>query len=118
MKEQVIGWWSAGVTSAVAVKMAMDMGHQVIPIYFETCSAHEDNARFMRDCEERYGTQIITFKNSKYSSVIDLVNKRRFLNGPGGALCTSELKKEVRFAIEKWMPYSSQVFGFEYEPKE
>lgn len=115
---QVIGWWSAGVTSAVAIKLALDQGHDVVPIYFDTGSAHPDNARFMADCEQWYGRKILTFKNSRYENVLDLVHKRRFLNGPGGALCTSELKKEVRFAIEKWMPYHAQVFGFEFEPHE
>lgn len=118
MNEQVIGWFSAGVTSAVAVKIAIDQGHNVVPIYFETGSAHPDNTRFISDCEKWYGRKIITFQNSKHSSVIDLLKKISYVNGPAGAECTRTLKKDVRFAIEKWVPYRAQVFGFEYAPKE
>lgn len=116
--EQVIGWWSAGVTSTVAIKIAIDDGLNVVPIYFETGSAHPDNERFMRDCEQWYGQKIITFQNSKHSSVLDLLDKITYVNGPAGAECTRTLKKDVRIAIEKWMPYGAQIFGFEFEPKE
>jgi len=115
---QVIGWWSAGVTSAVAIKMALDSGLRVVPIYFDTGSSHPDNARFLADCERWYGTQIITFKHPRYTDVMDVVRKERYLNGPSGAKCTGVLKKEVRQAIERWMPYDAQIFGFEFEKKE
>lgn len=118
MDEITIGWWSAGVTSAVAIKQAINEGRKVVPIYFETGSAHPDNARFMKDCERWYGLQILTFKNSKYSSVLDLLSKTTYVNGPRGAECTRALKKEVRQAIEKWFPFEAQVFGFEYEAKQ
>jgi hypothetical protein len=114
----VIGWWSAGVTSAVAIKQSIDAGMRVIPIYFETGSAHPDNERFMRECEKWYGQPIITFRHPKYSSVLDLLAKTSYVNGPGGAECTRSLKKEVRQMIEKWMPHAHQIFGFEYEPKQ
>lgn len=118
MSEQIIGWWSAGVTSAVAIRVALEQGKDVLPIYFETGSAHPDNARFKADCEHWYGRKIVTFKNPKYASVMDLLSKTTYVNGPNGAECTRALKKEVRFAIEKWMPYAGQIFGFEFEPKE
>jgi hypothetical protein len=115
--KQVIGWWSAGITSAVAIKQMLNSPlFNVIPIYFETGSAHPDNERFKRDCEDWYGQPIITFKQPKYSSVMDLLSKTTYVNGPAGAECTRSLKKEVRQVIEKWMPHSHQIFGFEYEP--
>ena len=45
---KVIAWWSAGVTSAVATKLAIDEHglDNVEPIYFAIDSAHSDNARF------------------------------------------------------------------------
>jgi hypothetical protein len=116
--DQVIGWWSAGVTSAIAILKAIEQGHNVVPIYFETGSHHPDNQRFKLDCERLYGRKIITFQNRKYDSVLGLLEKITYVNGPGGAECTRSLKKDVRLAIEKWMPYSAQIFGFEFEPKE
>lgn len=115
---QVIGWWSAGVTSAVAIKVAIDEGVNVVPIYFETGSAHEDNARFKADCEKWYGRNILTFKNPKYDNVLHLLSKTTYVNGPNGAECTRSLKKDVRHMIEKWFPHDGQIFGFEYEAKE
>ncbi len=61
----------------MAIKLALEEGLNVTPIYFDTGSAHPDNLRFKLHCEQWYGRQIITFKNSKYSSVLDLVKKRR-----------------------------------------
>lgn len=53
----IIAWWSAGVTSAVATKLAIDEygAENVVPIYFAIDSAHPDNARFKKQCEEWYG---------------------------------------------------------------
>jgi len=43
-KIKIIAWWSAGVTSAVAVKIAIEKYgmYRVEPIYFEIDSHHED----------------------------------------------------------------------------
>ena len=43
----IIAWWSAGVTSAVATKLAIDEYgvDNVLPIYFAIDSAHQDNVR-------------------------------------------------------------------------
>lgn len=115
---QVIGWWSGGITSAVAIKQEIDAGMRVVPIYFETGSAHPDNHRFLRDCENWYGQPILTFKNPKYENVLDLLSKTSYINGPAGAECTRSLKKEVRQLIEKWCPHDGQIFGFEWETKQ
>jgi hypothetical protein len=112
----IIGWWSAGVTSAVAIKQAIDRGDRVTPIYFETGSAHPDNLRFMKDCEQWYGRPILTFRQPKYSSVIDLLSKTTYVNGPAGAECTRSLKKEVRQQIERFLVFDHQIFGFEFDP--
>ena len=52
----IISWWSAGVTSAVATKLAIDeFGiENVRPIYFDITSAHSDNERFKNQCEDWY----------------------------------------------------------------
>ena len=48
----------------------------------------------------------------------DVISKRRYVNGPSGALCTFELKKSVRQRLEKEIDYDGQIFGFEYSKKE
>lgn len=86
--------------------------------YFETGTHHSDNSRFIGDCEKWYGQKIHVLQSAKYKSVDELIVKRRYLNGPSGALCTAELKKSLRQEIEKLVPFEAQVFGFDYSTKE
>ena len=116
----IISWWSAGVTSAVATKLAIDMYgiDNVEPIYFHIDSAHKDNERFIKECEEWYGKKITVTKAEKYNNQFDVILRDKYVNGPGGARCTLVLKKQVRQKIEKNTEYDGQVFGFEYSKKE
>lgn len=123
----IIGWFSCGITSAVACKMALELYEDVELFYIETGSAHEDNKRFISDCENWYGKKINIIKNSKgYENVIDVIYKIRYVNGVGGASCTLKLKKEVRYDLEKKytkdlfnnIEYYGQVWGFEFERKQ
>ena len=113
-----IAWFSAGATSAIACKLALREVADVRIIYIEISSAHEDNDRFIRECEDWYGQSIERVRNPKYADQFDVIAKRRFINGPGGALCTFELKKSVRHVIEAEAKWDAQVFGMEYSPRE
>jgi len=70
--DPIISWWSAGVTSAVATKLAIDKYglDAVRPMYFQIDSAHPDNERFKKECEEWYGKEIEVYSshNIKISS--------------------------------------------------
>lgn len=118
--ETVIVWWSAGVTSAIAAKLAVQKygPEGVRLIYFQIDSAHPDNARFKRECEAWYGKTIEVWRSPKYVDQFDVVKRSRYVNGPTGAPCTKELKRNVRFRVEKEVPYKAQIFGFEFSPKE
>jgi hypothetical protein len=48
----IIAWFSCGVTSAVACKIALSLYDDVQVYYIETGSGHPDNARFLADCEK------------------------------------------------------------------
>ena len=91
----IIAWWSAGVTSAVATKLAIQQygADKVVPIYFHIDSAHEDNKRFKSECETWYGREILVRQSKKYGDQFDVIKKERYVNGPSGARCTLELKK-------------------------
>lgn len=113
-----IGWFSGGVTSAVAIKTVLDSGKQLDIFYFETGAHHPDHGRFLKDCERWYGQKIITIRNKKYTSPIDVIRKDKYINGPSGARCTLKLKKEMRWALEKIIDYDFQVMGYDAdEPK-
>lgn len=110
-----IGWFSGGVTSAVAIKIILERGHNLDIFYFETGAHHLDHLRFLKDCEKWYGQKITTLRNKKYSSPLDVMLKDKYINGPSGARCTLKLKKELRWAIEKIMDYEFQVMGYDAE---
>ena len=112
-----IAWFSCGITSAVAVKLALQKFKEVEIYYFVIDSAHWDNERFIRDCEKWYNKKIHRVQG-KYTDQFEVIRKERYINGPGGAKCTKELKKKLRQTIEKSTNYDSQTFGFEFTLKE
>lgn len=117
-KMKYLGWFSCGVTSAVACKLAIDKyGNDVDIWYIDTGAAHPDNLRFIEACEKWYGRKIQTAKSEKYTSPLDVASKKIF-NSPYGAPCTLELKKKVRQKIQNTYTSFTHVFGFEYTPKE
>jgi hypothetical protein len=115
-----IGWFSCGVTSAVACKLALDKyGKEDVALYYMVIdSAHEDNERFISDCEEWYGVKVNKIRSSKYADQFDVIEKTKYINGANGARCTLELKKNVRYKIEKEVDFDGQIFGFEFSKKE
>lgn len=126
MKKIVVAWWSAGITSAVAVKMALELYDNVVIYYIHIDSANPDNERFRLDCEKWYGQNMIAIKSSEYRDQFDVIEKTGMVNGPTGARCTLELKKQVRFQLEQEYALSlfnntvigNQVWGFEYDIKQ
>lgn len=117
-KKTAIAWWSGGVTSAVATKLAVNRFDNLQIYFCETGQHHPDNQRFKSDCEAWYGQKIHTLTNMKWQTVERVLDLGGFINGPQGASCTKLLKKDVRIAMERWISFDAQVFGFEYEPKQ
>lgn len=113
----IVAWWSGGITSAVACKLSIDQLNAT-PIFIETGSHHEDTVRFKHDCEKWYGKKIEVIQSDKYSNHFDVIEQRRFINGPAGALCTAELKRMVRERWQKFKPITHYIWGFDYKPHE
>ena len=85
MKEQIeVAWWSAGITSAVTCWLALRRNPDVVLLYQHIDDAHEDNIRFMADCEKWYGKKIENIKSKKYDSVSDVIQETGYVNGAGG----------------------------------
>lgn len=117
----VLCWFSAGITSTVACKLAIEeYGVENVKVFFfETNSHHPDNTRFIAECETWFGTKIIVRSNTKYTDVFDVLETEKYINGPSGARCTFELKRKLRLAIQKELgTWQRQVFGFEFSKKE
>jgi len=120
--KKIICWWSGGITSAVACKIAIDRfgieNCQVIMI--DTKNEDPDTYRFKNDCEKWYGVQItsITAVGSKYESIQDVWIKKLSLNTATGAICSTELKRWVREEWQRHNEYEYQIFGYEFDKKE
>ena len=113
--KRVVCWFSCGATSAVAAKLAIKRygnDYPVVVAYCDTGSEHPDNERFMRDCEEWFGCEVLTLKHPKHEDIWDVFESRRYIVGPGGAPCTMLLKRDVRGVFES--PNEDlQVWGFD-----
>ena len=119
MNNTIIAWFSCGATSAVACKIALQMYENVEIYYIDTGSAHEDNIRFMSECEQWFGKKIHWRKSRTYFSVQDVLRQTCFINSPHGAPCTKKLKKDVRTEIENELKvWDGQVWGFDYCKRE
>jgi len=122
MNKDIICWWSGGITSAVACKVAIDLYglNRCRVVMIDTKNEHPDTYRFLMDCERWYGLSIesITGIGEKYNSIQDVWIKNKSLNVSHGAVCSSELKRRVREKWQKENNYTYQVFGFEFDKKE
>lgn len=114
-EKPIIAWYSCGATSAIATMLALKQFSNVLIYRIVTGSEHPDNERFMHECEEKLFRQKIKIARSeKYTNVIDVITKKRFINSPFGASCTYELKKQVRYKIEDEIQgWANQIYGFD-----
>lgn len=113
--KRVVVWFSAGATSAVAGHFALEKWRGRLPVVFAYCDTgaeHPDNLRFISDCERWYGRKIQTLKNPVYQDIWDVFERTRYLTGPTGARCTTEMKKNLRTAFQD-VATDLQVFGFD-----
>lgn len=122
MRKHIICWWSGGVTSAVACRLAIDsFGLKSCTVVFiDTMNEDEDTYRFKTECEKWYGCKIqtITGIGDKYTTIQDVWRKHKSLNVAYGAICSNILKQKVRKDYQKTVDYDHQVFGFEFDKKE
>ena len=113
----VIAWFSGGIASAVEVYVCICLfGIENIRIVFmDTGNEDEDTERFLVDCEKWYGKKIerLTFIGRKYGSIQDVWRRFNSLNVAHGAICSSELKRELRMEFQRNEKYSYQAHGFD-----
>lgn len=117
--DKIIAWWSGGVTSAVTCKICIDLYgvENVRVIFIDTKNEHEDTARFKVDCEKWYNIDIETISciGEKYDNIQEVWEHYLSLNIAHGAICSSELKRDVRKKWERKNKYKHQAFGFDVD---
>lgn len=96
----IVSWFSAGVSSAVATKLAIDRIDRIIYTHIE--DQHPDTLRFVSDCALWFGKPVeITqspLKNVENACLA--AGGRGYINGPQGAACTRLLKRKLRMRFE------------------
>lgn len=108
--------FSCGAASAVATKLAIEKYGDAVTIYnTDPGSEHEDNPRFMADCERWFGRKIHVLRSDKYSDVDDVIERKRFMVSNRGAPCTAELKKRPGDAV--WQIGDVEIYGYTVEEK-
>lgn len=116
--KKIIGWWSGGVTSAVACKLAKERfpEYDVEIIMMDTKNEDKDTYRFKSDCERWYGKKIstITALGGRFENIQDVWTNAKSLNVAHGAICSSTLKRDLRVSWEKENTWDYQVFGFDF----
>jgi len=109
---RVLVWYSDGAASAVAAKMAVkEHGDRVEVVKCDTTGdEHPDNLRFRAEVEEWIGAEVVLIRSDDYEGVDDVFERTRYMAGPSGARCTTELKKLVRVRYQR--PDDVHVFGY------
>lgn len=109
---RIVCWFSCGAASAVATKMALAKygPYRTHIVYCETGSEHEDNKRFMHDCEVWFDHGITMIKSNKYVDTWDVWEKRKYISGIAGAPCTTELKVNPRLEFQR--DGDINIFGY------
>lgn len=94
----------------MATKLAIEKYGTVGIFYTNPGSEHEDNNRFIAECERWFGQPITILKSSRYKDAMEVCETQRYLSSPNGAPCTSEMKKIP--ANGAWGLGDVEIFGY------
>jgi hypothetical protein len=108
---RAVAWFSCGVASAVATKLALASMDNVVIARCLVREEHPDNDRFAQDCEHWFGCPIVSLIAETYDgSVMNVISRRKYISGIDGAPCTRLLKGDMRRAFE--LPGDVHVMGY------
>ncbi|MGI3746272.1 MAG: hypothetical protein ACRYF8_12360 [Janthinobacterium lividum] len=116
-KPRIVCQFSCGAASAVATKLALahySSTHDVQIINAFLANEHEDNRRFLADCEVWFDRQVTVLRDNKYGAdIIEVFRRERFMMSRQGAPCTRILKRRL---MDSWKrPGDVMVFGYTAE---
>ena len=114
---RIVCRFSCGAASAVATKLILQTypREQVTILNAFIVEEHEDNRRFLADCEKWFNHPITVVQDEKYgASVVEVFKRRRILRSQYGfAPCSAALKRDV---LDSYcLPNDTFVFGFTAE---
>lgn len=105
----IVSWFSAGVSSAVATKLAIAQIDKILYTHIE--DQHPDTLRFVRDCEAWFGkpVEILQSPLKTVENACLSAGGKGYMNGIGGAACTRLLKRKVRKQWEYEQPVDEKL---------
>jgi 3'-phosphoadenosine 5'-phosphosulfate sulfotransferase (PAPS reductase)/FAD synthetase len=109
-------WFSCGAASTVTADIVRKEYPDAMLVRIWLGGEHPDNERYVRDVERWMGVNVTTIKSDEYDDHFQVIDKTGWVNGVGGARCTGELKKKVRFKFQR--VGDIQYFGYTAEPRE
>lgn len=116
-KSRIVCQFSCGAASAVATKLALaeyGITHDVQIINAFLANEHEDNRRFLADCEAWFSRPVTVLRDTKYGAdIIEVFQRERFMMSRQGAPCTRILKRRLMDAWKR--PGDVMVFGYTAE---
>ena len=118
MTNRIVCHFSCGAASAVATKLMLAEypADQVVLLNAFIKEEHEDNRRFLSDCEEWFGHPITVLRDTKYgASTHEVWRKERFMKNHLGASCSRALKRNFLDSFR--LPGDVTVLGFTVEEK-
>jgi len=108
--------FSCGAASAVATKLilAAYAPDDVLIVNAFIVEEHEDNRRFLADCEKWFQHPITVLRDEKFGASTDEVwRRKRFMKGLRGAPCSLVLKRSLLATVA--IPGDVNVLGFTSE---
>lgn len=102
--------WISGAASAISTRLDLVAHPGGVVAHCLTGSEDVDTDRFINDCEQWLGVEIIRLKNPDFSSTWEVWEKRRYMSGIAGAPCTSELKIWPRMQFQR--EGDVHIFGY------
>lgn len=113
---RIVCRFSCGAASAVATKLILAEfdPKDVLIVNAFVKEEHEDNRRFLADCERWFDHPIVVVRDEKYSASTDEIwRRKKYMVGRRNAPCSSELKREVMGKLS--LPGDVTVLGFTAE---
>lgn len=111
--------FSCGAASAVATKLILAEcdPEDVLIVNAFVKEEHEDNRRFLADCEKWFNHPVLVMRDEKFGASTDEVwRRKRFMKGLRGAPCSIALKRSILDSVT--LPADIDVFGFTAEEED
>lgn len=110
IERRTIVWFSCGAASAIAAKLTLAETPDAVLAYCATRSEHEDNERFLLDCQRWLNRAVTRLSSLEFQDTWDVWERERYLSGIHGAPCTRALKFRPRLEFQR--PDDIHVFGY------